>query len=735
MSAHRHSQAVVTPLSYTTLSVAINDLIAEYTIHQHFENAGDQPIEVVYSIPMPLDAAFLSMRASLGGETVEAAIQPVRTAERQYGEAIAHGHSAAFLSTPQPGLLCIALGNLLPGEVGTLDLRFASNLSIADQRARFSLPLVHRPRYGRWRLEDLEVPTHDFAVEHPMSATIKVCGMLASSAVTSRSHPVRFAQQGDTLALEISRAMLDRDLVLDFDLSSPLPPTCQLIDDGDANLALATFVLPVAQHAPHALDLCLVLDCSGSMSGDAIMQSREATSAIMEALDADDRIQMLRFGSSIVPAFRRPLHATMRVRQAMNSLLSSIKANLGGTEMGSALKRALKDLGSRTGTPEDADRSRVIILVTDGAVQPEDIASAQAAALRARVRIFIVAVGSSAGAEVLEPLAEITGGVMERAVPAEPIDAGVMRQFRRARMKGPAAFNVTWPSDQASPIRMRAAYPGEATTIAARLPHSAQGEVVVHMDASGGSIRIALGERRVNPAMRALAGQQRYRTCDIAERETLALHYGLLTAETAAVLVKQRSEQERNPGLPQIVQVPQMVPAGMISVADQVNYSGVSFSLSQGLGDSSDAYLDIPCFLRRQEEDEPLHPREERKSKPKAVLTGESRAVLKALYGVLLELICDAPEMTVDMETLIRALPQTLQAHARGLLEATGPLNELLHDRHIAVLIVVLGDLLNMPALDDDQEASLTIALSRDTKCDKRQIAKWKTLVASEWQR
>lgn len=719
MSSHRHSHAKITPLSHTSLSVSISDLIAEYAIHQHFENTGDRSIEVVYSIPIPLDAAFLSMHASLAGESVEVIIQPLRKAEQQYGDAIADGHSAAFLSTPQPGLLCIALGNLLPGEVGTLELRFASFLSVADRRARFSLPMVHRPRFGRWRLEDLEIPTHDFAVEHPMSATIKVSGLLASSAVTSRSHPVHFARQGDTIELEIRRAMLDRDLVIDFDLSSPLPPTCHLIDDGDTNLALASFVVPFPQHPPQALDLCLVLDCSGSMSGDCIMQSREAARIVAEALDPDDRIQILRFGSSIVPAFRRPLRATERVRDAMNCLVSNINADLGGTEMGSALERALSDLGAQAEKPEGAHRSRVIILVTDGAVQPADIVSAQAAALRASVRVFVVAVGSSAGAEVLEPLAEITGAVMERAVPAEPIDSGVMRQFRRARMKDPASFSVTWPSNNAAPIKMHTAYPGDATTIAARLPLGAYGEIVVDSHIADSPTRIALGVCSSNPAMRALVGQQRYRRCDIAERERIAMHYGLLTAETAAVLVKHRSEQERNPRLPEIVQIPQMVSAGMFGVA----YC------------KSGQYLDMPRFLRRADGGKGLQVREDRSSKPRTTLTIECIAVLEAVYRALLQLIGDPPEMAADLKTIIRMLPQHLQSHASKLLKRPGPMNELLRDHRVATLLVALEALLKMPALNDDEEANLAISLSDEASRGTHRVAEWSLLVSDEWRR
>lgn len=732
-SSHSSSQAS-TPLADTTLSVQITDLVAEHCVSHRFENAGKEPIEAVYSFPIPLDAAFLGMRATLAGETVDAVIQPMHQAEQEYDDAIADGHSAVLRSNPQPGLLCVVLSNLLPGENGIIELRFATRLSVADQRARFSLPLVHRPRYGHWRLDEMETPEHDFAVEHPMSASIKVSGLLAQAAVTSRSHPVQFKQLNDALMLEIGQAMLDRDLVLDFDLSTPLPATCHLIDDGDANLALATFVLPPAEQAAQSLDLCLVLDCSGSMSGDAITQSRKATAAIVASLNPDDRIQILRFGSSILPIFRRPLRATARVCQAVDVLLPSVNSDLGGTEMGDALERALADLGSVEDRAEHQPRSRVVVLVTDGAVQAEDIASAQASALEAGVRIFIVAVGSSAGAEVLQPLAEATGAVMERAVPGESIDAGVMRQFRRARLKAPITLKAIWPDDQAETIDMGVTYPGDAASVAAHLSLAACGDVTIKSSNGHFALTLALGERSTHPALRALVGQQRYRANDATQRETLALHYGLLTAETSAVLVKQRSEAEKGAALPRIAPVPQMVPSGMVTNAHVSLSMGSTSAAYRVSGCISAACFDMPSFSRRQPEtEEPVLVRDELHVELDPVPAAEATAILEALYAVLLEVVCDSPSGSMDLESIIRALPDALQLQARDLLSARGPTHTLLHDGYYALLLQILGDMLSMPTMNDEQEAALAVATSKDPGQQNVDLPMWKERIANEW--
>ena len=560
MSSQRISSKSSSPLSSTTLDVLITDLVAEYTVRHRFENKCDESIEAVFTFPVPLDAVFLGMKATLAGETLLAKIHARQKAARMYDDAIADGNSGVLLSAPEPGVLNILLGNLKPHECGDIELKFATMLRVADRSARFSLPFVHRPRYGKWRLEDLETPTHDFAIEHPMSATIRVTGLLASAPVTCVTHAARFAHTCDTSELTIPQAMLDRDLVLSFELEQGLAPTGHLIADGEASLGMASFVLPMRDELPNPLDLCLVLDCSGSMTGDAIGQSRRAMGAIIDALGELDRIQVLRFGSTVVPMLHRPLMATSRVRESLRELVQTVNADLGGTEIGNALGVALKQLG-----PSEENRARAIILVTDGAVQPNGLINAQSAAKESGVRIFVVAVGSSAGAEVLGPVAEATGGVLERAVPAEPIDVGVMRQFRRARETGPVQLRVSWLGCDAISIPMGVAYPGDAASVSARLPGNNGGEAIIEAPTLDFTLHVPLGAQVKAPALRALLGQQLYRLANADKREALAQRYELLTTETSAVIVKLRAENEKGESLPVIMPVQQMTPQGMVT--------------------------------------------------------------------------------------------------------------------------------------------------------------------------
>lgn len=548
------------PLTNTKLDVVITDLLAEYTLRHTFRNEGKEAIEAVYSFPVPLDAAFCGMDATLAGETRTAVVGPATQANREYDQAIGEGNSAVLLELLEPGLLCVNLGNLKPDEEGEVVLRFAAALGVADGTARFSLPLAYRPRYGRSQLDDLVQPSHDFAVEHPMAAHIRVRGLLARRPVQCSLPGTTFASDGEDLTLQVPRAMLDRDVVLAFDMGHEPLAQARWVKDGEGSLGILSFSLPVPPPSEQApLDVCLLMDCSGSMSGDAIVQSRAALNAVAGALGDQDRVQVIRFGSSMQPMLRRPMSATDRVRGALDEVAQVLAADLGGTEMAAALEAGLDSLESVEG-PHDR---KVVILVTDGAMHAYALRDVTTRATELGIRVFVVAVGSSAGVEALAPLASATHGALERAVPAEPIDQGVMRHLRRARST-PVAIDVTWGDGKVQPLPVPAAYWGDAVTAIAAIEDQQLRQVAVRITGRAQPLNFVVDGLRDWNAARAWAGQQIHARADAAEQEAVALRYSLITEQTKAILVKVREADDKVEGLPVIERIAHMVPHGML---------------------------------------------------------------------------------------------------------------------------------------------------------------------------
>lgn len=693
---HWNDKHRYTPLASSHLQVTITDLVAEYELRHVFRNQRHTAIEAVYSFPVPLDAAFMGMEATLAGERRVADLLPKKQATRHYDDALADGDSAVLLESLRPGLLCVSLGNLKPSESGEIVLRFAALLPSADGGVRFSLPLVHRPRYGRLR-DEMDEPANDFSVEHPLEASIRIKGLLARQPVNCASHAVRFSIEDDAQCLRLNQAMLDRDLVLAFDLPADFSGQARLLADGDACIGLVTATIPVNIGNSGPCDVCLVLDGSGSMSGDAIAQSRDALRAVADTLTEDDRIQILRFGSEVTPLFRRPLRATSRVREAMMDLAPLVKADLGGTKIGDALDHALKGLATLA---KDEGRRQAIILVTDGAVQPQELVPAQERAKAAGVRVFVVAVGSSAGVDVLAPLAAATQAVLERAVPAEPIDEAVLRQLHRARQSGPVAVTMDWGSSQARAVPLAATYAGDALTAIAQLPagHEAQPRIQI-ADQEARSVRLSALEHA--PALRAVAGMAIVQHARGDDRARLALHYGLITQDTSAVLVKVRADGDKVDGLPQVMPVSPMQPEGMVAPPPAI---AMKRAYSVRGGD----YLDIPSFFCRKGA-----PRVDEVVATMMIcdelldaLSPDRRARAQRALREALDFLLLAPHhMPISLDSLLTRIAAELHEDVRQLLREEGA--ELLDEAAAIRLLQWLTDSGVGAPLSDDDEAML----------------------------
>jgi Ca-activated chloride channel family protein len=697
------------------LEVAITDLVATYTLRHHLRNDGKSPVEIVYTFPVPLDAAFLGLRATIAGETMGADVRPRATATRDYDDAIADGHSAVLLEQPAPGVLTASFGNLKPGEEGEITLRFAAPLRVAGGSARFSLPLVHRPRYGHWRMDEPATPRHDFAETHPLSLSVRVQGLLAAASARCASHPAAFTRQDGELVLALATAELDRDLVLLFDLDAAHAPAARCIVDGEDSFGLASVVVPLDGVPALPLDLVLLLDGSGSMHGDAIAQSRAAVHALAAALDPADRIQAIRFGSSARPLFRRMLKATPQVTAALAELAGTVDADLGGTEMEAALHRALQHLPDA-----EAGRRRAIILVTDGAVQPEDIAGAKDALRDAAVPCF-VAVGSAAGVDVLEPLASDTSAALERAVAMEPIDACVMRHLQRAR-RAPVTVQASWEGVDAEPVALPLAFPGDVLQVAAHWRGITVPMLRLATSASREPLSLMLLPRAGEPALRAILGQRRHAEAAPGRQLAMALRYGLLTDSTSAVLVRTRAEGDRVDELPAIVPVAQMVPHGMVASSAADFLPLPAFLRRDASGEQSGVYVQEPLCSMRLDGDltdaaDPIDDlfggeRETPAAAPApdspVIPPGRVEEVLAALFAVLRHAWLGEPAEPIDLEAAMTRLPETLREDARRIVERISPSDSRSLDCTAATLCL-MADYVSHPPLSDEEEARLAM--------------------------
>mgnify|MGYP001014324469 CR=1 FL=1 len=113
---------------------------------------------------------------------------------------------------------------------------------------------------------------------------------------------------------------------------------------------------PAKERAPIAM--AVVLDTSGSMSGEKITEARRAVLALLRDMRDDDEIAFVRYSSS--SELVQPLARVGDVRASLESRIQELRAD-GGTNIASGLSTGRAALGRA-----DSGRIKRIVLVSDG---------------------------------------------------------------------------------------------------------------------------------------------------------------------------------------------------------------------------------------------------------------------------------------------------------------------------------------------------------------------------------
>lgn len=603
MPALMHSTAgAPIPLLGVRAGIVIDDLITAVTLEHRYANREAQPVEVVYTFPVPTEAALHVMRVAFGGEVYEAAAAEKRAAEQAYEEAIERADAAVMLANPEPGLYTLSIGNLPAGEEVRIEVAYAVAHRWVGDTLRLCVPTVIGQRYGRSPLSPHETPFTDFFASHAFDFEVRVTGALADVPFDCPSHAITRAPAdgGAVLGLQSLAAFLDRDLVIVFrrpagtataalcrdtftagsraaDAVSPAIAAAAPANDAATDHVLMLSFTPTtpAVVTPEARCVKVVLDCSGSMEGESIRQARDALHELLASLHDGDYLDVIRFGSHCEPMFDQPVRVDHALRRRLAGPIASIDADLGGTQIEDALAMAWARRA-----PEGLRGE--IVLVTDGMVHDWHPLIAQAE--RHGERIFSVGVGSAPAEGFIRGLARATGGLAEFVTPGERMREVIVRQCERLRLPRAQRVAVDWPATPTRVVGLSqndffagdtqccfawfdAAPPAGDVRVTVTLEGGATSTQVLHLDqaeeeAAEGTARAPRTRCRSPGLIARLAARHFVQASDDrAAVLACALRYGLASAYTNLLLTRVLADGE-GAAFPASRRVPQMHAAG-----------------------------------------------------------------------------------------------------------------------------------------------------------------------------
>jgi Ca-activated chloride channel family protein len=406
------------PLRRTRLVVRAAGGFAQVRLVQTFANPHREPLHVRYQLPLPADAAVSGFEFRLGDLRVVGEIDRRSSARERFEQALANGRTAALLEQDRSSLFTQELGNLPPGAEVEATVDVDQPLAWVDGSWQWRFPTTAGPRYfGEVsRTEEHRTEAHrgdgveriDVDMLDPEGATapprceleLAIADALTGGALPySNSHALQATPQAGGASVVFAaaggRVAMDRDVVISWPVAAPqVGVSLHTFRPTDGALAGQAFglltLMPPANAATAerlARDLIVLLDISGSMSGAPLGQAKAVTAALIDSLDAEDRLELIAFASRPQPWEKGARPASPENRADALRWLSSLRAG-GGTEMHRAILAALK--ATRT------DAQRQVVIVTDGSIGAErEVVAAIRNGLPAHCRVHVVGVGSA----------------------------------------------------------------------------------------------------------------------------------------------------------------------------------------------------------------------------------------------------------------------------------------------------------------------------------------------------
>src|SRR5581483_3205758 len=196
-----------------------------------------------------------------------------------------------------------------------------------------------------------------------VTINVELTSPQALKAIYSPTHSVAVARESDfkaKIGYEDSNVKPDRDFVLYYSVSADdigatlLSYKPDASGDGFFLLLLAPKVNVEAQQVV-AKDVILVLDTSGSMEGEKIVQAKNALKYVLEQLKPEDRFNVITFSTAIV-SYANGLRPASERGDAIR-FVERIAAG-GSTDINRALLEAMADA--------DKERPTIVIFLTDG---------------------------------------------------------------------------------------------------------------------------------------------------------------------------------------------------------------------------------------------------------------------------------------------------------------------------------------------------------------------------------
>jgi Ca-activated chloride channel homolog len=535
--------------------------LARTELHQRFVNIYSEPLRVTYLVPLPQDAALAGYAFRIGARRIVGEVDRIAAARERFEAALVEGRTAGLVEQERANLFTLEIGNVPAQSEVVAELTIDQPLGwLSEGMWEWRLPTVVGPRYlgDEGRVSDAGRVTVDISagkLEIETDVTLVIRDALTDGgSPVSPSHHLEIASGASRLEARL-RGAPDRDVVIRWPAAGTTPglalDSARPVSDrrhAGAAYGLLTITPPRPEsRTPGApRDLIILIDASGSMSGDPLEQARTVACGLVESLVDTDHLELIAFANQPRRWRRQAAPAAESIRREAIEWLAALTA-WGGTEMRDGVVEALRPLRK--------DAQRQVVLITDGLIGFEsEIVAALTRDLPLGSRLHTVGIGSSVNRALTAPAARAGRGTEVVIGLGEPVGPHVARLL--ARMLEPVLTEIKISGSALldhAPGAIPDVYAGAPLRLALKLRPEG-GDLQVHGATRTGSWESALSVGAVaagdgNAAVVALYGREAAEDLELARAaglpesdqdvERIGLDFQIATRLTSWVAVSE----------------------------------------------------------------------------------------------------------------------------------------------------------------------------------------------------
>jgi Ca-activated chloride channel family protein len=419
--------AAALPVVHEELRIEIDEQAARIVLEQHFENTSSERLEGRYLFRTPEGARVSGLSYWNGEQEIVGEVFEREVAQEVYEEVTGIGRDPALFEQVGEGTFSFRIFPLEPGEIKRVRVRVDLWLPAHGDSVELRLPVSGPNTQVRVDARDprglsgLSSPTHELKVLAQDAKHVQAQAQRALGAPTQLMLRYRVGAAPLTLGAAFHRDAGHDGYVL---LHLATPP-----------LAAREDVMPK--------DVTIVIDHSGSMSGEPLLHACAAASQVVNSLDARDRLNLVVFDDRAESMYSEPRELSGEVRGQVLARIQHL-ASAGGTDIAGALKATL------AAQNHDA-HPNVVLFMTDG--QSDAQAALEVAhADTSDTRIFTIGLGAGVEKPLLSRLAADKRGRFVFIADTASIEPEVARLY--AQISAPLLTDVELETEGAHVMDM-----------------------------------------------------------------------------------------------------------------------------------------------------------------------------------------------------------------------------------------------------------------------------------------